>query len=207
MSTAPYLVDSWFPMKYATIWRRFWAALLDFLILLPVLLVTLYAKRHVQNSFLLVGLILFSYSYANVYNIWMHSRSGQTLGKMVTGVRVLDEEELWPPSLREAFLMNIGNVIYSLCTIAMALYAVVIHSYSQQGFLHSPIHKTLNFLFGCWVAADYISIFCNRKHRSLHDFIAGTVVVRDRDYLLESAWRMQQMAQANPGSLYTRGPY
>ena len=194
MSTVPYPVDNWFPMKYATIWRRVWAAPLDFLILLPVLLVTIYAKRHVQNSFLLVCLIVFSYSYANVYNIWMHSRTGQTLGKMVSGVRVLDEEELWTPSLREAFLMNIGNVIYSACTIAMALYALVTHTYTQQGFLHSSAHKTLTQLFECWVAADYISIFFNQKHRALHDLIAGTVVVRDRDFLLESAWRMQRMA-------------
>jgi len=197
MSTVPYPVANLFPMKYATIWRRFWAALLDFLVLLPILVVTLYVKRHIQNSFLLACSIIVSYSYANVYSIWMHSRTGQTLGKRVTGVRVLDEDELWAPPLREAVLMNIGNVVYSLCLMAMALIAVATHTYSQQSFLKNSTHKTLTHLYECWVVADFVCIFCNRKHRSLHDLIAGTVVVRNRDYMVESNLRMQALMQAN----------
>jgi len=198
MSTVPYPAANLFPMKYATIWRRFWAALLDFLVLLPILAVSIYTKRHIQNSFLLVCCIIVSYSYANVYMIWMHSRTGQTLGKMVTGVRVLDKDELWTPTLREAFLMNIGNVVYSLCLMAMALYAVASHTYSQQGFLANSAHKTLTHLLECWIVADFICIFCNRKRRSLHDLIAGTVVVRDRDYVLELGLRLQSNPTTYP---------
>jgi uncharacterized RDD family membrane protein YckC len=185
-------------MKYATIWRRFWAAILDTLVLLPMLIFILYIKHHVQNSILLAGVIVINYSFANVYSIWMHSRTGQTFGKMVTNIRVLDEDEIWAPSLREAFMMNIGSVVYSVCTIGLALHAVVMHTYSPQGLLKNSLSRLLLSLFECWTLADIICIFCNRKHRSLHDLIAGTVVVRDRDYLLESGQRMQRIAQAHP---------
>lgn len=181
-------------MKYATIWRRFWALVLDFLILSPVLILTYYIKHHVQNSAILAAGTTLNYSYATVYSIWMHTSYGQTLGKMVMKVRVLNLAETRPPSFREAFMMDIYSVLACSCMIGLALYMIATHTYSPHAFVKAQFFRILLYLDNGWLIAELTCVLANKKRRSLHDLIAGTVVVRDRDYVLESAMRMQRMA-------------
>jgi len=191
MITIPYPAANLFPMKYATIWRRFWAAILDTLIFVPVIVLTYYLRHHTQSPWLLAIGVLLTSLCGLTYSIAMHSATGQTLGKMVAQIRVVDEDELWTPSVRQAFMMNIGTIIYAVCTIGLSLHAIAIHTYSPQSALKDPLHRTVWYLYNCWILADFICIFCNRKHRSLHDLIARTVVVRDRDYVLELGLRLK----------------
>jgi uncharacterized RDD family membrane protein YckC len=92
MNTIPYPTANLFPMKYATIWRRFWAGILDTLIFVPVLILTYYLRHHTQNPWLLAVGVLLTSLFALAYSIGMHSATGQTLGKMVTHIRVVDDE-------------------------------------------------------------------------------------------------------------------
>ena len=193
MSTStPYSFKQMFPMKYATIWRRVWAFVLDFLILSPVIILTYYLKHHVHNSFFVAGAIILTPSVASVYGIWMHSRGGQTFGMMGTKIRLVDQYETSTPSLRQAFLLQIVSIVFSICFVGLALHAIALHTYLPTSFAKNSTNRLVTNLDLCWILADIICIFCNRKHRSLHDLIAGTVVLRDRDYMLQLELRRQQ---------------
>ncbi len=40
-------------------------------------------------------------------------------------------------------------------------------------------HRPLNLLLNLWIYGELLVILTNRKRRAIHDFIAGTVVIRD----------------------------
>lgn len=166
--------------KYKTFWRRFWAACLDNLILLV--------------SFLIIAMVLdalgllsprsrpfiedVSYAAMLVYYIAMHGRYGQTLGKMLTEVKVVHKSEARGITVWQATLRDIVPVIGFLISIAgSVVYAVVPETDELTGTL-IVIAGAYVYASGFWYIAEIVSMLFNRKRRAVHDFIAGTVVVR-----------------------------
>lgn len=81
-------------------------------------------------------------------------RRGQTLGKMVMGIRVLDKQTNAIPSFFNLIIMRsvLTMVAYSLSFIGLIILAV-----------------------------DFVMLLTNKEHQSLHDKIAKTYVVRADD--------------------------
>jgi uncharacterized RDD family membrane protein YckC len=45
----------------------------------------------------------------------------------------------------------------------------------------SPIwHKLLDWLHQIWIWSEFAVLLTNKRKRALHDFIAGTVVIKDK---------------------------
>jgi uncharacterized RDD family membrane protein YckC len=79
--------------KYQTFWRRFWAGVVDGIAFWPVSLLSLLAYREgIPLWFKVTWYLASSFGFA-AYVVAMHARYGQTLGKMVTDVKVLDISE------------------------------------------------------------------------------------------------------------------
>ena len=69
-------------------WRRVGAAILDFLILFVPFMILLFAVGSPDGGAVAVLVVLFF--IGNVaYEVVLHARTGQTVGKMVTGIRVV----------------------------------------------------------------------------------------------------------------------
>jgi uncharacterized RDD family membrane protein YckC len=89
--------------KYSTGGRRFVAGLIDGIVLLPIGLIDNWV---LNSSHPLIAIwLLISYSAGWVYSVMMHGPYGQTIGKMVCGIKVLDISE-HPITMRQAFLRD-----------------------------------------------------------------------------------------------------
>ena len=76
--------------KYKTFWPRFWAGVIDGFVLLPLSFLNSWVFANITaKGVLVIWFVYFSLS-GLIYSVLMHGNFGQTVGKMVTRVKVLD---------------------------------------------------------------------------------------------------------------------
>lgn len=83
--------------------------------------------------------------------IFMLIKRGQTIGKLITGVRILDVDSKKLPSVTNIVLMRtvLTNLAYNIPTIGQVILIV-----------------------------DFVMMIANKRRRSLHDKVAKTIVVK-----------------------------
>ena len=165
--------------RYNTFWPRFWAAMVDGLVFLPLGLIDRWMLDPARPAGILLPWAALSYSSFWVYSVVLHARYGQTLGKMATGAKVLDVNEQRLPSFRQALMRDIGNVVVS-CLAFLYLAQLVLNGvYAKGAEANGTPAMILGFAMLAWFLLEVVTMLTNGKRRALHDFIAGTVVVRD----------------------------
>lgn len=164
--------------QYRTFWRRFWAGGVDFIVLAPLLLVDSWISNHATSP--IVVRVLWSVLHAlaaPAYSIYMHGRFGQTVGKRLMRVKVIDLAGR-PLTTWQAFLREVINLPLTAWWLVSGVLIV-----SQVGHVHDPgqaaygatLASSLGLaLFGL----ELVSTFASRQRRALHDLVAGSVVVR-----------------------------
>jgi uncharacterized RDD family membrane protein YckC len=163
--------------KYSTFWPRYWAGFVDELILMPIGWFYSFTFSHSESvSLRMLAYILNSGTYL-VYSIWMHGKYGQTLGKMVCKVMVLDVSEQ-PLRMRQAVLRDIFGLVFFavglLIDIPMIAKGIDVTAANEWTLLE----WILSYSALGWFFVEIVTMLTNKKRRSLHDFIAGSVVVR-----------------------------
>ncbi len=113
-----------------------------------------------------------------LYTVILHARYGQTLGKMVTHVQVLDLSEERIPTLRQAFLREIGNIVLNTCSLVYFTYLILAGQNHHGTYFSALPGQILAWAFLGWFLLEIVTMASNHKRRALHDYIAGTVVVR-----------------------------
>jgi len=165
--------------KYHTFWRRFFAILLDGLILTPVLLLIGFGAAN-ASSLLVEFLWLAIYSSTGlVYTIGMHSFCGQTIGKMITGVTVLslDETKL---SFKQACFRDILPILIWSVNLYV-YYLVAFSNLPEEEIVEKLTYVILaTYVLLVWGVLELITMLFHKKRRAIHDFIAGSVVVKNR---------------------------
>ncbi|HJX27068.1 MAG TPA: RDD family protein [Thermoanaerobaculia bacterium] len=165
--------------KYHTFWLRFCAGLIDSLVFLPIDWLDDVVRASVQVPAVLIVWSILRCTAFWLYNVLLHARYGQTLGKMVVGVKVLDVNEQSTPTLRQAFLRDIVYIILNTLGLGYMIYLIVMNQYSVDSHrLTLPLQMLGGAAFG-WSLLELITMLTNSKRRALHDWIAGTVVVRE----------------------------
>ena len=180
--------------KYRTAWRRLWAGLVDGLLFVPIGLADEAIWRSIASPLLLVPwFVLHSFSVV-AYSIVLHWVWGQTLGKRITGVRVLNVGG-GRLSLRQALLRDILPVSLTVVGVALDLPAVSRgenpYANANQAVGLSGLSVFQLFVLWAslgWFVVEVLTMLSNRKRRALHDFIAGTVVVRTTMGREERPW-------------------
>jgi len=120
-----------------------------------------------------------SYSSYWLYSVLLHARFGRTVGKKLLRVKVLDIGGVVVPSLRQAFLRDIGLVVLNTATVAYVIYLVFTVVYTSDGEVAGLPGELIMWAAMGWLALELLTMLTNGKRRALHDYIAGTVVVRD----------------------------
>lgn len=159
--------------KYKTGGARFWAALIDGLIFLPLVLTERLLILPTENK---VGFILwqiFCVILSCGYSVIMHAKYGQTLGKMVLKVKLVDVSELESVTLNQAFMRDIVGIVVTFFSL---IYLVV--SLSSMQLITEHYDDFLKPWAFYWLLIELITMLTNSKRRAVHDFIAGTVVIR-----------------------------
>lgn len=163
---------------YRTFWQRFMAALLDAVVLYPVGWIDeMVMQQHSVSALSLLWFVV-STSIAVVYSIVGHAKFGYTLGKWVMRVRVVSLDGT-VPGLRRASLRD----IVPICSVLYGLIRGLARAWDGQSpFMTaqtlSPWDTAVGMVFLGWVLLEILTMLFNERRRAVHDFIAGTVVVR-----------------------------
>lgn len=166
--------------RYRTFWERFWAGFVDGLVFVPIGLLNNYISKHAQPGVLLICWAIFQSLTVLGYSILMHARYGQTVGKMFMGVKVWDVSESRLPSLKQAFLRDIGNVVPNVAGLVYLVFLMVSHQYTNPNQqLHNLPGEIIGWAGSVWFLLEVVTMLTNQKRRALHDFIARTVVCID----------------------------
>jgi len=174
-------------LRYAGFWPRLGAHLLDILIMLPLILLTFQGLMHYrlfELYFFVPGTL-----FGLFYSVYLVQRFGGTPGKLLLGVRIrkLTGE---PVGYREAILRYLPEFLFGLL-ISIAWLYVEFHISESEFYSLSSSERAqriaklapswsrpLKTIENIWIWAELLVLLTNRKRRALHDFIAGTVVVR-----------------------------
>lgn len=145
-------------MIYQTFWSRVAAAIVDNILMWPLILVGNNIEPGTWNLVTITIIVL-----QHSYYIIGHAQYGQTLGKRLVGVKVVRTHEhlplKWKHAIMRELLWIILTVVYSLSIFK-----------NPNPWLLMP-----GFLV---VMADCMVALIHPQNRSLRDFIAKTVVIR-----------------------------
>jgi uncharacterized RDD family membrane protein YckC len=170
--------------RYSTFGPRFWTGTVDALGLWPIGFITwTLSSFSIPNGLAALIIIVENLAWL-LYTVVMHGRYGQTVGKMVTKVRVVDFRTEGRISWRQAWLREGIPMLLSLGMVVQEVAAMLKGSESTQAVTRGQAlvaTKPFNLLLelpGWWFVAEAVTMLTNEKRRALHDFIAGTIVVR-----------------------------
>lgn len=161
--------------KYRTLEPRLGALILDLILLLPLAIFDELIKSAGFSPpvkfalFFIVGLA------ETAYYIILHGLFGQTVGKMLMNVRVLDAATESEIKFRQAFMRDLPLVLLIVGTFVFSYPAA-----PDEIDPNSPAYwkNPFTVLLVVYGIVDLLSALTNDKRRALHDYIAGTVVVR-----------------------------
>lgn len=94
-------------------------------------------------------------------------------------VKVMDVSEASIPSLKQAFLRDLGYIVLNVLSLSYFIYLVLAHEYvsGKVEVVSSSPGTILAFAGLGWFLLEVVTMLTNEKRRALHDLIAGTVVV------------------------------
>lgn len=151
--------------KYQTFGPRFLASIVDGLIFLPLGLVNMAVVRLEVSPAIHYLWVLLMTIAPLCYTVILHALYGQTLGKMAGKVKVVDLNEN-PITFHHAVLRSLPQIFFSFAMIF----------FSSQ--FDSNLLTVTIILYSIWSILDIIVFFVSDKRRALHDFVAGTVVIK-----------------------------
>jgi len=172
--------------EYGGFWRRVAAGILDSLILAPlgfVLFMLLSYTRHAYVYYSLPSVVISLFYY-----IWLVRRFGGTPGKRIMSMRIALTDGS-PVTVRAATLRYLPMLILQLLSVTAMIQATfsLAADFESLGYIEklAELGKSApawnNFVTGVmyvWWIASAITLAANQRKRAIHDFIAGTIVLR-----------------------------
>lgn len=159
--------------KYNTGGRRFLAAIIDGIVFFPIGFIQNWIFEPGKSESLIITWTIFITITSTLYSVLLHYKYGQTVGKMVVKIKVVDVNETRNMKFRQSFLRD---CIYILIEILAVIYIV-----SISGTFWDKLESYNNIVSNAqllWILIELITMFTNPKRRALHDYMAGSVVIR-----------------------------
>lgn len=164
--------------RYKTFSRRFWAGIIDGLVFIPLGFFNIYFSSPARSLVTLVVWAVFFYSCQWAYSVILHALYGQTIGKRLMHVKVLDVSEQRLPSLSQALIRDSGGILLDLGSLIYFIFLIVKHGYVHRGEYDDSLPEgILAFASIGWFLLEVFTMLTNYKRRAFHDLIAKTVVV------------------------------
>ena len=175
-------------MIYATFWQRFAALWLDFACFLPLFWVTFKLNneyRLFQLWYYLPGLLIGIWYY-----VVLVKQYGGTPGKLLLKIKIVKTDGS-AVGYREA---GLRHLVLFLLTAASSLAMVIANSKMsdvdylsldwqaralRQVELAPSWNRLVTILMQVWIWSEFIVMLSNKQRRGPHDFMAGTVVIKN----------------------------
>jgi uncharacterized RDD family membrane protein YckC len=175
------LTEAQFQVTYGNFWPRFWALLIDGLILSILAPVTIFNKTEWKNLFLLIVISFIQFSYKPFFEY----RYGATPGKMALQLKVVNYE-FQQATLEQIIIRNIFGILSGLIILSIGVYAFEqpeflsissLQQYSRLGYAGTAtlIWEGLMFII---LLIDFIFLVSSADSRSLHDRMGKTFVIK-----------------------------
>jgi uncharacterized RDD family membrane protein YckC len=162
--------------KYRNGLKRIWAAIVDVIVFLPLLLVEQWIFRTTQSATLILSWLILTAFLPIIYSIILHYKYGQTIGKWVVGVRLIDINGTRKISFKQSVLRDI--LYLTVEVIGLFYFLFLMSQASDPKYLFNDYNNFSEAPLFIWTLLELISMLTNSKRRALHDFLAKTVVVR-----------------------------
>lgn len=174
--------------QYAGFWQRLGAHLLDTIVLLPLTGLFVWASE--QSRMFSVYYTPFGLLFGVWFNVWLVQRYGGTPGKRLLKLSIkrvdgtaVTYREAWLRYAVMFVLGMLGSVAYLIATLKMSDAEYHSMGYMQRALRLDEMSPSWNrpvmWAMNLWIWGEFIVMLTNEKRRALHDFMAGTVVVRD----------------------------
>lgn len=172
----------------ASVGQRIGACILEVVVMLPLIGLQLYLST-VSRTVDIVSLVLYQLFFCALY-IGMVRFYGGTPGKLIMGLRVLLTDRT-PATWKASILRYAVYGVLGIAGVAGQVIGKLGLPDDYQGLDYMARATLLqaqmpwwtmlvNVVLFLWVVACFISLIANRQHRTLYDFLAGTIVVRVR---------------------------
>ena len=165
--------------RYSTVGRRVIAGFVDGLVLAPIGFADAWLASPERGPAVILAWGVVSYNVYWLYAVILHSRTGQTVGKRVAGITVMDLSEARLPTFRQAFLREAAYVVVNWASLAYLFSLVLSGRYTREAETTGRMAELTTYAIFGWFLLEIITTLTNDKRRAIHDFIASTVVVRD----------------------------
>ncbi len=187
MTRTPLKIDGITDSLYAGFWARLGSLLLDLIIIIPFTGIILYVNNLQLNFYFFT--VIPSLIFGLWYNVYLVQKYGGTPGKLLLGIKVIKingENVEW----REAILRHIVLFAITLISVFIIIRSIGIadHTYyegltwiqkSQYLMGLSPVLFTIyTWMSNIWIYGELIVLLTNKRKRAVHDFIAGTVIIK-----------------------------
>jgi len=172
---------------YADLWTRIAARIVDLVVMLPVAGLILYINGLSKDAYfyaILPNLAIYIW-----YEVSLVKKYGGTPGKLIMGIKIVQkngDDVDWHASFMRylvTFCLSLSGIFIMMWTLGLIDDA----TYVSMGFMKrtqllseiNPLmSKIQTFTSLAWTLAGIIAILSNKRKRAVHDYIAGTVVVK-----------------------------
>gem|GEM_PF-266280 len=172
---------------YAGFWTRLGSLLLDFIFILPVVFLVLYLNGLGKNIYFYT--VIPNLIFSLWYHIYLPKKYGGTPGKLAVGITIIRLDGQ-PIDWKEAVLRHV--VLFSLTILSSIIMTTSLLTADEETFTSltwlqqsqylmslSPIFfKFYTWTSNIWIYSEFVVLLTNKRKRAIHDFIAGTVIVR-----------------------------
>jgi uncharacterized RDD family membrane protein YckC len=154
-------------VEYAGFWRRFFALLIDSIIIgILAAVVSFIVDASIYLNYLvtfLVAVLYFSFGF------WGKAK-GQTIGKRFLGLQVVDLSGRGP---------NYGRALLRSLPIAILLVSLQVGDLPQVGYPLSILINISDYAIAIFVSLSIlITVILHPQKRGIHDMLAGTLCIR-----------------------------
>ncbi len=167
--------------RYNTFFRRCIALWIDGEALAIVALLKPPILTNVHETNAIVAALIFFLVLPTVYAVVCNAVFGKTIGKHLTGLKVVSIDET-PLSWWGAIRRDSIELLIKVIPVVWALEDVEFWRALELDVLARSMapkwERFATLIFGFWLIGEVVSVFASRKRRALHDYVAGSVVVR-----------------------------
>lgn len=165
----------------ATASDRIRASISDGFLFLPIILLDRSIGSLTESQALVFAYFLVSQHLGWIYNVLFHGYRGQTLGKSLRNIEVVQASDGAPLGYRRAFLRDSPYVVMCLiCSVAWTYSNVAWWGGWQTDTGDEVVNKIYSaaswFSIG-WCLLEVASFSLHPQRRAIHDLIAGSIVV------------------------------
>lgn len=189
MIQTPLKIDGITESLYAGFWVRLGSILLDLLIILPFTGIIIFLNNlglHYHYVTLIPSLI-----FGIWYNIYLVKKYGATPGKLIVGIKIIrinGEKVEWKESiLRHIVMFGISLIsvfiVFRSTGIADESYYQDLSWIQKNQYLMalSPVlYSIYIWVSNIWIYGELLVLLTNKRKRAVHDFIAGTVIIKKK---------------------------